>query len=195
MFVRLTAAALLASMSALAIAQEPAKPDEDKPVTRIELSNRLDADYADLDSNKDGKVDAAEINARLLKGAQADLEIIRKERDAAFAKYDSDGNGSITKAEYEAHAKLPTIKEPDAKPFLDRFDADKDGTISKDEFRSPTLSNFERLDKDKDGILSVAEQSSPTPPAKPAAAATAAPAGSKSPAKKTTVKETPPLGR
>jgi Ca2+-binding EF-hand superfamily protein len=184
MFVRLTAAALLASLPAIALAQAPAGADDSKPVTRTELSNRLDSDYADLDANKDGKVDAAEINARLLKGAEADLEAIKKEREATFAKFDSDGNGQISKAEFEAHAKLPTIKQPDAKPFLDRFDANKDGSISKDEFRTPTLSNFERLDKDKDGTLSVAEQKAPS---------TAAAA--KAPVRKATVKETPPIGR
>ena len=177
MFARLTAAALLASIPTLALAQAPAKADEAKPVTRAELGTRLDADYADLDANQDGKVDSTEINARLKKGAEADLEIIRKERDATFAKFDADGNGSITKAEFEAHAKLPTIKEPDAKPFLDRFDTNKDGTISKDEFRTPTISNFERLDKNKDGTLSVAEQQAPAP------------------TKKAAVKETPPIGR
>jgi len=184
MFVRLTAAALLASIPAIALAQAPANTGQAKPVTRMELSNRLDKDYADLDANKDGKVGAAEIDARLRKGAQAELEIIRKQRDATFAKFDSDGNGSISKAEYEAHAKLPTIKDPDAKPFLDRFDANKDGSISKDEFRSPTIGNFERLDKDKDGTLSVAEQQA-------AATQTAA----KAPARKATVKATPPIGR
>jgi hypothetical protein len=186
MFARLTAAALLASIPAIALAQAPAGADDSKPVTRIELSNRLDADYADLDANKDGKVDATEINSRLVKSAEADLEVIKKERDATFAKFDADGNGSISKAEFEAHAKLPTIRQPDAKPFLDKFDADKDGTISKDEFRTPTISNFERLDKNKDGTLSVAEQD---------AAAAKAPAASKAPVKKATVKETPPIGR
>ena len=184
MFARLTAAALLASIPAIALAQDAGAAEEAKPVTRIELSNRLDTDYADLDANKDGKVDSAEINARLLKSAEAELEVIKKERDAAFAKFDTDGNGTISRAEFDARAKLPTIKEPDAKPFLDRFDANKDGNISKDEFRAPTMSNFERLDKDKDGTLSLAEQKAPTP-------ATAA----KAPAKKAVVKETPPIGR
>jgi len=106
----------------------------------------------------------------------------RKERDAAFAKFDTDNNGSISKAEFDAHAKLPTIREPEAKPFLDKFDANKDGAISKDEFRAPTIANFENLDKNKDGTLSVAEQR----------ANVTAPVA---PAKKTTVKETPPIGR
>jgi Ca2+-binding EF-hand superfamily protein len=184
MFARLTAAALLASIPAMTLGQDSGAAEDAKPVTRMELSNRLDTDYADLDANKDGKVNATEINARLVKSAEAELEVIKKERDAAFAKFDTDSNGTISRAEFDARAKLPAIKEPDAKPFLDRFDANKDGNISKDEFRAPTMSNFERLDKDKDGTLSIAEQSS-------APAATA----SKAPVKKAVVKETPPIGR
>src|SRR5690349_4037350 len=182
MFARLTAAALLASIPALALAQAGAAAEENKPVTRMEPSNRLDSDYADLDASKGGKVDTAEINSRLVKSAEAELEVIKKERDAAFAKFDTDGNGAISRAEFDAKAKLPTVKEPDAKPFLDRFDANKDGAISKDEFRAPTMSNFEKLDKNKDGTLSLAEQQS---------AASAA----RAPTKKAAVKETPPIGR
>ena len=177
MFKRLTAAALLASIPAMVLAQGAATSDQSKPVTRIELSNRLDSDYADLDANKDGKVDSAEINARLVKSAEAELEMITKERDAAFSKIDTDGNGSISRAEFDARARLPTIKQPDAKPFLNRFDANKDGNIGKDEFRALTLGNFDKLDKNKDGTLTVAEQNAAAP------------------AKKTTVRETPPIGR
>jgi Ca2+-binding EF-hand superfamily protein len=192
MFARLTAAALLASISAMALAQDTAAAEESKPVTRIELSDRLDTDYADLDADKDGKVDAAEISARLVKSAEAEIEVIKKERDAAFAKFDTDGDGSISREEFDARAKLPTIKEPDAKPFLDRFDANKDGGISKDEFREPTMTNFEKLDKDKDGTLSIAEQKAPVATASKTAATSPT---SKTPAKNAKVKETPPLGR
>ena len=112
-------------------------------MTRREISEKLDTDYADLDADKNGKVNTAEINARLMKGAEARPGGIKKERDAAFAKFDTDDDGSITRAEFEAQAKLPTVREPDAKPFLNRFDANKDGAISKDEFRAPTLANFD----------------------------------------------------
>lgn len=176
MFARLTTALLLAAIPTTAMAQAPAAA-EDKPITRTQISAKLDSDYADLDTNKDGKVDTTEIDTRLVKSAEAELEVIKKERDAAFAKFDTDGNGTITRAEFDARAKLPTIKQPDAKPFLGRFDANKDGTISKDEFRALTMNNFDKLDKNKDGTLSVAEQSAPTP------------------TKKTTVRETPPIGR
>jgi hypothetical protein len=180
MFARLTAAALLAATATPALAQAGAT-ETPVAVTKTEMSARLDTDYADLDANGDGKVDAAEIKARLKKGAEADLETIKKERDASFGRFDADKNGSISRAEFDARTKLPEIREAtdaDAKPVLDRFDANKDGNVTKEEFRAPTLANFEQLDKNKDGTLSVAEQQSPV-----------------APARKTTVKETPPVGR
>ena len=186
MFVRLTAIAFLASVPAIALAQ-PAG-DDAKPLTRSEISAELDGDYADLDGDKDGKVTAAEVNSRLVKSAEAKVEVLKKERDAAFAKLDTNGDGSISKAEFETRAALPSIKDPDAKPFLDRFDADKDGTISKDEFRTPTLANFDRLDKNKDGTLTPAERSSAS------ASASTSPA-SATPAKKPTFKKTPVISR
>lgn len=155
----ITAALILAAIPVATLtAQSPLKADEDKPVTRAEISARLDADYADLDADHDGKVTPAEIDARLRKSAEAELEVIKKERDASFARFDTNGDGSISRDEFDARAKLPTIKDPDAKPFLDRFDANKDGSITRDEFRTPTLANFERMDRNKDGTVTPAEQ-------------------------------------
>ncbi len=146
-------------------------------MSREQISARLDTDYADLDTNKDGKADAAEIEARLKRTSEAELELIKKERDTAFTRFDTDGNGSISRAEFDARAKLPAIPKPDAKPFLDRFDTSKDGTISKDEFRAPTLTNFDKMDANKDGTVSPAEGKSSAP------------------AKKVPVKQSPPIGR
>jgi Ca2+-binding EF-hand superfamily protein len=173
------ALALIAAIPAAGQAQQKPAADAPQSITRDQISAQLDSDYADLDTDKDGKVGDAEIKARLKKGAEADLETLRKERDAAFAKFDADGNGTISRAEFDARAQLPTIKEADAKPFLDRFDGNKDGAITKDEFRAPTLANFAKMDSNKDGTLTAAEQS--------AAAAAAK--------KKATVQQTPPIGR
>jgi hypothetical protein len=178
MKLRFTLALTLAATSAIALAQEPAKSAEDtKPVTRLELNAKLDSDYSDLDADKDGKVTPAEINSRLVKSAEAQIEKIKKERDEAFAKLDSDGNGAISRAEFDARVKLPTAKAPDAQPFMDQFDANKDGAITKDEFRAPTLANFDKLDRNKDGTVSVAEIKAGPPVKKPP------------------VKQTPPIGR
>jgi Ca2+-binding EF-hand superfamily protein len=182
MFARTTAAALIALLSVPALAQEGAKPaaEEARPVSRTELSDQLNADYADLDTDKDGKVTGDEIKARLVRKAEADLAVLKKARDDAFAKLDTNSDGSISRAEFDAKAQLPTIKDPTelATSNLGRFDADKDGSITQDEFRAPTLSNFDKLDKDKDGRLSLAEQK---------ATATAA--------KKPAVKKTPAITR
>ena len=169
---------LVAAMPAIALAQGTgAKPaEESKPVTRLSISEKLDTDYADLDGNKDGKVTPEEITARLHKSAEAQLAEYKKEREAAFTKLDANGDGSVSKAEFDERAPMPKIKDVDTKPFLDRFDKNKDGAITKDEFRAPTLANFDRLDLNKDGTVSVAEQGGP-------------------PAKKPTVKDTPPVGR
>ncbi|MDP9423535.1 MAG: EF-hand domain-containing protein [Pseudomonadota bacterium] len=178
-------AALVATLPLAAFAQEAAKPpaEETKPVTRLELSSKLDADYADLDADKNGKVTGEEIKARLIRKAEADLAVLRKARDDAFAKLDTNGDGSISKAEFEAKAALPAIKDATemANANVDRFDANKDGSITRDEYRAPTLTNFDRLDLNKDGTLAVAEQKA-TP---------AAPAARKKPA----IKKTPDIGR
>ena len=124
MLFRLTAAAMLTAIPAIALAQDPPKPaEEDKPVTRLELSSKLDADYANLDADKDGKVVPDEIKARLAKGAAAKVDELKKERDASFPRFDTNGDGSISKAEFDARAKLPTVRDPDAKPVLDRHQA------------------------------------------------------------------------
>ncbi|WP_051503957.1 EF-hand domain-containing protein [Sphingomonas jaspsi] len=159
----ITALTLLFASTA-ALAQAAPEADQPKPVAKAELTAELDADYADLDANHDGKADDAEIKARLIRTAKAQLDEMAAQRDAAFARVDTDGNGSISKAEFNAQAKLPAMPEANSKPFLDEFDKNKDGAISKDEFRAPTLSNFDRLDANKDGTLSVAEQQAASRP-------------------------------
>jgi len=177
------AALLLVAMPVAALAaQQEAKSDVEKPVTKSEVSAKLDADYADMDTNRDGKLTAAEIDARLVKSAEAKIEMLKKERDAAFAKLDANGDGNISHAEFNEKAKLPTIKDADAKPFLDRFDANKDGEISLEEFRTPTMANFARMDLNHDGTVTPAEANAPEKTAS-------------APTKKPTFKNTPSITR
>ena len=185
------AALMLAAVPAAGLAQaaEPEakdKTDVEQPVTKAEISAKLDSDYADMDADKDGKVTAAEIDARLVKSAEAKIELIKKERDAAFAKLDINGDGNISRAEFDEKAKLPTAKEPDAKPVLERFDADKDGAITLEEFRTPTLANFAKMDANHDGTVTPAEARAPEKTATVPV---------ETPAKKPTFKSTPAINR
>src|SRR5687768_8044998 len=62
-------AVLAAALATAAMAQEPAaRPGAEaaKPVSRTALSDELNSDYADLDTDKDGKVTADEIKTRLV---------------------------------------------------------------------------------------------------------------------------------
>ena len=190
MFKRMTAALILTALPAVTLAAQPEQKSEEnsdveKPITKAEVSAKLDAEYADMDADKDGKVTAAEIDAKLVRSAEGQLEELKKEREAAFAKLDTNSDGNISRVEFDERYKLPTIKQPDAKPVLDRFDANKDGAITLEEFRGPTLTNFAAMDANKDGTVTPAEANAPVKTA-------ATPA---KPAKKPTFKNTPSITR
>src|SRR5688572_25367245 len=132
-FVGLLSMLAASAVPAAALAQEAARPAaEAKPVSRTELSNELNADFADLDADKDGKVTADEIKGRLQRKAEADLAVLKKARDEAFAKLDTNSDGAVSRAEFDEKAPLPTIKDASelASANLGRFDADKDGSIT-----------------------------------------------------------------
>ena len=60
----ITAALILAAIPAATLAAQTEVPDElQKPVTKSEISAKLDSDYSDLDANKDGTVTPAEAKA------------------------------------------------------------------------------------------------------------------------------------
>ena len=122
------------------------------------------------DTNKDGKVEAAELRELIQAGAgvgfgngqgMARLKAMDKDGDgkvskaeftgqpAAFDRFDTDNDGFLTKDE--------AIKGATA--AFDRIramDKDGDGKISRDEFTGQPA-NFDRLDTDKDGSLSFQE--------------------------------------
>ena len=150
-------AALVAAIPGAALAQSTAAPAAEA-VTRASISARLDADYADLDSDTDGKASRAEIEKRIADETAEDLATVTKRRDEAFKKIDANGDGQISKSEYEAGVPLPKVPPVDAAPMLARFDSDKDGAVSVAEFRAPTLTIFDKMDTNKDGTLSPAEQ-------------------------------------
>ena len=123
------------------------------------------ADYADIDADKDGKATPAEIDARLVKSAEAELELIKKERDAAFAKLDTDGDGTISRAEFDA--KAPSCRRSSS-PTPSRSSTGSTPTRTarsrKEEFRGPTLANFAMMDANKDGTVTPAEANAVPPP-------------------------------
>ena len=169
-------AALAATLAAAAIAQAP---PEGPPSSRAELQARIADHFNQADSDHDGFVTRAEFDAARTAMRAKFAERRGERRDAMFAKLDTDGNGSLSKAEFLAtppHDGNPggpggwhrggghgpammrrgMGKGPDA--WFTDADADKDGKVSLAEASAAPLAMFDRVDADHDGTISPAER-------------------------------------
>lgn len=98
----------LLSLGAAVLAQPPAPPPAMRgaggpamapPADRAELKAQLEQRFDATDANHDGTVTPEELKTRRL----ADRQKMRTEmRDRMFARLDTDKNGSISKAEFDA---------------------------------------------------------------------------------------------
>jgi Ca2+-binding EF-hand superfamily protein len=152
-------ALMCATIPVAAVAQTaPAAQSAPEIVTRAEVSAKLDADFANLDSDKNGKATKAEVEKRIVTETASEIAILVQRRADSFKKMDKNSDGQISKVEFEAAVAIPKAPPADAAPVLARFDSNKDGAITNAEFRALTLANFDRLDANKDGSLTAAEQ-------------------------------------
>jgi Ca2+-binding EF-hand superfamily protein len=109
--------------------------NSDGIVTREEAQShpRLSADFDTADTNKDGQLDAAEMNAHRQR-MRAEMHTKGEERWKAA---DIDGDGSLSLA--EAQASMPRLAES-----FDKVDADRNGLVSRDEMRSMRMKHKNR---------------------------------------------------
>ena len=92
----------------------------------------------------------------------SEVDVQRMQADAVFAEIDTDGDGFITRAELTADHLGRGGTEEDANEEFDGLDTDKDGKLTKEEFRMafPELRRraeadkmFAEIDTDGDGFL------------------------------------------
>jgi Ca2+-binding EF-hand superfamily protein len=106
---------------------------------------------------------------------QLDATKIKARQEEMFAKMDTDGDGTISKAEFTAFAQQQkqaesTDGKPSADEIFSQMDADSDGSVSKAEFQAfkppkPPESQgqadlskmFSKIDTDGDGTISKSE--------------------------------------
>ena len=100
----------------------------DGKVTAEEITAARSARFAAIDSNGDGQVSLKEVAALkdAMRTARGNMMAARRLNGAnGFVAADTDGNGTISAEEFAA---MPNR-------MLDRFDADGDGAVTKDEIR------------------------------------------------------------
>jgi Ca2+-binding EF-hand superfamily protein len=102
-------------------------PDGDGRITRTEHAAGVQAKFGKLDTNSDGIISAAELAADREQRTTSKLKFWEKDNKTPVSEklssLDQNGDGQVTRAEYETHA--------DAS--FTALDADKDGTISEKE--------------------------------------------------------------
>lgn len=145
------AALLTAGLPISPLAAQAAAP---QPLSRAAFIAAMDAEFRQIDSNRDGSATRTEIasNQQRIVAANA-----ARRAAAAFASIDTDRNGQISLAEFsKATAGTPATTDPSG--VMARLDSNRDSKVTLIEYRTLTLANFDRLDIDKDGVLSAAER-------------------------------------
>jgi Ca2+-binding EF-hand superfamily protein len=111
------------------------------------MDKNADAAFRRFDANQDGKITAEEW----------------KGRPESFARLDEDKDGAITREELTPKGPgagrkgdRPDVRSgKDSAHFLEKYDANRDGQITKEEF--PHEKRFSEIDADGNGVLSDAE--------------------------------------
>lgn len=145
--------ALVAAAPLSAQVAKPAPPPASKgveTVARAAVVANAEAEFARVDTNKDGQMSRVEIESFQRASLTARATARNK---ALFAELDADKNGQISAAEF---AKATPVPKPDATEVL-RIDTNKDGQVSIAEHRSATIDTFTKIDTNKDGVLTAAE--------------------------------------
>lgn len=115
----------------------PMDTNSDGVVTREEAQGypRLSADFDAADANKDGKLDAAEMNAHR---ERMKVEM-RAKAEERWKAADTDADGTISRA--EAEASMPHMAQR-----FETFDANADGKVSRDEMHNFRMKKKKKAD-------------------------------------------------
>jgi len=89
------------------------------------------------DKNRDGSIDMKEFP-----------------HERRFKEIDADGNGVLSRAEVEQS--LDKVRSERSLDFIERFDLNRDGKVTREEFTGPARV-FEAKDKNFDGVIDASD--------------------------------------
>jgi hypothetical protein len=150
------AVTVLAMAAAPGIAQTKPAAAAAQPETRAAFTAEIQAKFKSLDSDNDGSIEKAEVDAANTTAAQHAEARLNAQMDAEFAKLDTNKDKQISLSEFKAAA--PKARPVPAAQVIGRVDTNKDQKLSFAEFSATPLKAFDQLDTNKDGTISVAEQ-------------------------------------
>jgi len=135
-----------------AVAAPPAPSAVTQPIPRTQFITEMDAQFRQIDGDKNGQLTRTEIEQYQHLAAVAEA---KARNQALFVQLDTNKNGQLSPAEFaKVSAAAPAAN---AQPMLARMDGNKDQQVSLVEHRIATLANFDRLDTDKDGVVTPTE--------------------------------------
>jgi Ca2+-binding EF-hand superfamily protein len=149
------AAAALALGSPAAAQQAASAP---KPVSRAEFIARIDQSFKAIDTNHDGFLSAAEIQAEQNRELQNVRAALSAKLRAAFNQLDTNKDGQLSFAEFSAQTLSAVTAKSTAQQLLQQLDTNHDGKVSAEEFRNPKLPAFDKADLNHDGIVTPEEE-------------------------------------
>jgi hypothetical protein len=128
-----------------------------KPVTRAAVAAKLDSAFAAADTNHDGFLSVAEVQALENSELQKVQAALRARAEAQFKALDTNKDGQLSFQEFAAAT--PNVKATDTPASLvQKLDTNHDGKISMAEFRAQRLAQFDKADLNHDGIVTPDEE-------------------------------------
>jgi Ca2+-binding EF-hand superfamily protein len=126
-------------------------------VTRAEYIARIDQAFASLDTNHDGFLSVAEVQAEQNKELERIRAAVQAKLRAAFNQLDTNKDGQLSWAEFSVQAAgIKANGTPEQ--LLQKLDTNHDGKVSPAEFRAPKLPGFDKADLNHDGTVTPDEE-------------------------------------